>query len=308
MADSKAIQQQNQLYEESTYYQGLIDRGLNYLDAGYPVHFTGSSGIGKTTLALHIAKQRKRPVMLIHGNQDLSNEDLIGTYSGYTRSKLKDNYVRSVYKIEENVSESWTDGRLLEAIRKGYTLVYDEFTRSRPETNNIFLPILEEKILPLYGTKQKGTYMKVHPEFSVIFTSNPGEYAGVFSTQDALLDRMVTLPMDSMDTEAEAMAIRSKTDLEQGEAEAIVRFMQKVRGLSSQKEDGNGPGLRACLMIADIASRQGIPIDGNNDDFVRLCLDITWFPLKNSVEEKNHSRVRKQLEQEARKVKVGEET
>ncbi|MFC2948862.1 gas vesicle protein GvpN [Virgibacillus sediminis] len=308
MADSKTIQQQNQLYEESTYYQDLIYRSLGYLDAGYPIHFTGPSGIGKTTLGLHIAKQRNRPVMLIHGNRDLSNEDLIGTYSGYTRNKLKDNYVRSVYKIEENVSESWTDGRLLEAIQKGYTLVYDEFTRSRPETNNIFLPILEERILPLYGTKQKGTYVNVHPEFSVIFTSNPAEYAGVYSTQDALLDRMVTLPMDAMDTEAKVTAVMSKTDVEQAEAEAIVRLMEKVRSLTSQKEDGNGPGLRACLMIAEIASRQEVPIDGNDEGFVQLCLDVTWFPLKNSVEEKHHSRVRKQLEQECRKVKVGEET
>lgn len=109
---------QTSLYEHSAYYKGIIKRSLRYLDTGYPLHFTGPSGIGKTTLALHIAKQRKRPVMLINGNKDLSTEDFIGAFTGYKRRKLKDNYVRSVHKIEENVTESWSDGRLLEAVKK----------------------------------------------------------------------------------------------------------------------------------------------------------------------------------------------
>ncbi|WP_087972330.1 gas vesicle protein GvpN [Oceanobacillus rekensis] len=293
---------QTSLYEQSSYYNGMIKRSLRYLETGYPIHFTGPSGIGKTTLALHIAKKRERPVMLINGNKDLSTEDLIGAFSGYKRRKLKDNYVRSVHKIEENVSESWSDGRLLEAVKKGYTLVYDEFTRSQPEANNIFLPILEERILPLYGMKQNKSFIKVHPDFSVIFTSNPVEYAGVYETQDALLDRMVTMTLGSLEQEAEITAVINKTSIEREKAEAIVQFMMRIRKLCHSSQDFQGPSLRASIMIADMVKRYDIPVDGSNEDFNQLCFDITWFPLQACIEDKHKHRVKRQLEQESKKI------
>ncbi|MEC5424507.1 gas vesicle protein GvpN [Virgibacillus sp. C22-A2] len=292
------------LYDQSTYFKGLIRRSLQYLKTGYPIHFTGPSGIGKTTLAIHIAKQHKRPVMLINGNRDLSNQDLLGAFNGYKSNKVKDNYVRSVYKIEENVTESWSDGRLLEAVKNGYTLVYDEFTRSPPEANNIFLPILEEKILPLYGMKKKNSFIKVHPDFSVIFTSNPVEYAGVYDLQDALLDRMITLPLEHMDQESEAIAVVDKSAVTKAEAEEIVAFMARVRNLCTKKQAYNGPGLRASIMIADLAKRYEIPIDGTNEAFVQLCFDITWFPLQ-ACTDKSDDRIEKQLLAECKKIKAG---
>ena len=293
---------QTNLYEQSSYYKEIIKRSLRYLETGYPLHFIGPSGVGKTTLALHIAKQRNRPVMLIHGNKDLSTEDLIGTFSGYKRRKLKDNYVRSVHKIEENVTESWSDGRLLEAVKNGYTLVYDEFTRSQPDTNNIFLPILEEKVLPLYGTKQKKSFIKVHPDFSAIFTSNPVEYAGVYKTQDALLDRMVTLEIGTLEQEAEITAVVNKTAIEREKAKAIVEFMMKVRKLCHPGYDFQGPSLRASIMIAELVRSYDIPVDGSSEEFNQLCFDIAWFPLQACVEDKHKHRVKRQLLQECKKI------
>jgi hypothetical protein len=40
-------------------------RAMTYLDAGYACHFRGSAGTGKTTLAMHVANQRGRPVILV---------------------------------------------------------------------------------------------------------------------------------------------------------------------------------------------------------------------------------------------------
>ncbi|MBM7551295.1 gas vesicle protein GvpN [Thalassobacillus pellis] len=306
----KEVRQQphisNEVYKNSSYHQGLIKRSLSYLSSGYPIHFTGPSGIGKTTLALHIAKQRKRPVLLLNGNKALSNEDLIGAFTGYTSNKVKDNFIRTVYKTEENLTESWSEGRLLEAVKKGYTVVYDEFTRSQPETNNLFLSILEEKILPLYGTKQKESYVRVHPEFSVIFTSNPAEYAGVFRSQDALLDRMITLPLEQMDEKAEIAAVSSKTGIPFQEAGAIVKFVSKVREFCETQEHGQGPSLRSSIMIADLAQRSEIPIDGGDETFQQLCMDVTAFPLQTCLEKKDLSEIKKKLLTECKKIKVGE--
>jgi gas vesicle protein GvpN len=261
--------------------EDLISRSLSYLKAGYPIHFTGPSGAGKTSLALTLAKRRKKPVMLIHGNHELNNKDLIGDFTGYTSKKVVDNYVRSVYKKDESVTETWRDGRLLEAVKNGYTLVYDEFTRSRPTTNNIFLSILEEGILPLYGTKLTEPFVRVHPDFAVIFTSNPDEYAGVYQTQDALLDRLITIYIDHKDREREAAIVSAKADIDTHRARAITTLVAELR--KECKED-SAPSLRASLMIAKLAAEGDIPINGSDPTFQRLCMDILGHQLSRCIE------------------------
>nr|WP_239558767.1 gas vesicle protein GvpN [Peribacillus deserti] len=261
--------------------EDLLSRSLQYLKAGYPIHFTGPSGTGKTSLALALAKRRKKPVMLIHGNHELNNKDLIGDFTGYTSKKVVDNYVRSVYKRDESITETWRDGRLLEAVKNGYTLVYDEFTRSRPTTNNIFLSILEEGILPLYGTKLTEPFVRVHPDFAVIFTSNPDEYAGVYQTQDALLDRLITLYIDHKDSGREAAIISEKVDLDKKRAMAITTLVAELR---RECKADSGPSLRASLMIAKLAAEGEIPIDGSDSAFQRLCMDILGHQVSRCIE------------------------
>lgn len=281
----------------------LVSRSLNYLKAGYPVHFTGPSGIGKTSLALLVAKKRKRPVMLMHGNHELSNNDLIGAYTGYTTQKVVDNFIRSVYKKEETSTENWRNGRLLEAVENGYTLIYDEFTRSQPSTNNIFLSILEEKILPLYGTKHTEPFVRVHPKFSIIFTSNPAEYAGVYKTQDALLDRLITIPLEHLDKEQETDILIRKTDLSEDEASGITGLVSAMREKCSKQGSSLGPSLRASLMIAQLSAEADIPVDGNDEEFQQLCLDILWFPVSKCLEDKDESKIKEMIINEAKKIK-----
>ena len=55
-------------FVETKYIKDITNRALSYIKAGFPVHFRGSSGTGKTTLAMHIASKLKRPVVMIHGN------------------------------------------------------------------------------------------------------------------------------------------------------------------------------------------------------------------------------------------------
>ncbi|MEH7119409.1 gas vesicle protein GvpN [Neobacillus vireti] len=264
--------------------EDLLSRSLQYMKAGYPIHFTGPSGTGKTSLALHLAKRRKKPIMLIHGNHELNNKDLIGDFTGYTSKKVVDNYVRSVYKSDESVTETWRDGRLLEAVRNGYTLIYDEFTRSKPSTNNIFLSILEEGILPLYGTKMTEPFIRVHPDFEVIFTSNPEEYAGVYQTQEALLDRLITIFIDHKDRAREAAIVSEKVDIDKKDAIAITTLVAELR---KKCKGDSGPSLRASLMIARLAVQQQIPIDGEDPAFQRLCVDILGHQISRCLEASN---------------------
>jgi gas vesicle protein GvpN len=165
-------------FVETPYVKGLTTRALNYLKAGFPIHLRGISGTGKTTLALHLASKIGRPALLIHGDEAYTSADLIGGEHGYRYRKLVDNFISRVLKTEEDMQKRWIDNRLTIACRYGFTLIYDEFTRSRPEANNVLLSILQEGVLGL-PTAREGTesYLQVHPDFKAIFTSNPEEYA-----------------------------------------------------------------------------------------------------------------------------------
>jgi nitric oxide reductase NorQ protein len=251
----------------------LLGRALNYIRVGYPIHFRGPTGVGKTTLALHVAHKLKQPVVLIHGDDEFTSKDLTGTMEGYNSKRVVDEFVRGVSKTEESMRKSWADHRLTVAIREGYTLLYDEFTRSRPEANNILLSVLQEGILDFPVEKGDGqSYLKVHPNFRAIFTSNPEEYAGVHKTQDALLDRMVTLDIDHYDysTEVEITSTKSLISIE--DAEKVVNIAEGLRGFSSS---GNFPTIRACIMVAkSVKKYKNASIHKDSTVFRQICQDV----------------------------------
>jgi nitric oxide reductase NorQ protein len=258
--------------------ESMVSRSIDYLSLGFPVHLTGPAGIGKTATAIYIAKKLNRPYTLIHGHPELTIVDLLGGSSGYSYKRVVDNYIHSVLKEEEKMKEKWMDGHLINAAKSGYTLIYDEFTRTKPEVNNILLPVLEEKIIPLYGMKQKEPYLPIHPDFSVIFTSNPKDYVGVYHLQDSLLDRLVTIEMPLLDRNTEVSIVIQKTGISSKKAEMIVDIVEEVRKLCGDEK--HGPSLRASIILSKIIKDSDIPVDVSNKKFASLCEDVLLHSLK----------------------------
>lgn len=249
----------------------LTERALTYLAAGYPVHLAGPAGTGKTTLAFHIAAMMGRPVTLLHGNDEFGSSDLIGRDAGYSKSTLVDNYVHSVLKTEEKLNVHWVDNRLTTACEQGHTLIYDEFNRTPPEANNTLLSILEERILNLPKTGGSDGYLKVHPGFRAIFTSNPEEYAGVHKTPDALLDRLITIQLDHYDAQTEAGIAHAKSGLDMADVEYIVDVARAMRLLG---ENPHRPTIRACIAVAKIIARHGARAHPTDEFFRSVSFDV----------------------------------
>ena len=258
-------------FVETDYVQSITNKALDYIRAGYPVHFSGAAGTGKTALAMHVAAKLGRQVVLIHGDDEFGSSDLIGGQTGYRSTKVVDNYIHSVLKQEESVSKQWVDNRLTTACKYGFTLIYDEFTRSRPEANNVLLSILEERLLELPEVRHGEGYLQVHPDFSAIFTSNPEEYAGVHKTQDALTDRMITVKVGHHDLETEVAITQAKSGLPWKQAKSIVDIVREFRALGVN----NGrPTIRACIMLGRIVAARNGTVSAKDMAFRDLCHDV----------------------------------
>lgn len=259
-------------FVETKAVKDITERALAYIAAGFPVHLRGVSGTGKTTLAMHIASKIGRPVVMIHGDEEFSTSDLVGGEYGYRLRKVVDNFIHSVLKTEEDMCRKWVDNRLTVACKYGFTLIYDEFTRSRPEANNVLLSVLQEKMMDLPAAREGGeNYLRVDPDFTAIFTSNPEEYAGVHRSQDALRDRMITIDLNHFDRETEVAITEAKSGLPRADCENIVAI---VRSLRESGKCEFAPTIRGGLMIAKTLKVRNGSVDAKNKIFRETCQDI----------------------------------
>jgi len=256
-------------FVETPFIRSITERALTYVEGGFPVHFRGPTGCGKTTLAIHLATKIGRPMMLLVGDEELTTSDLVGGKHGYHRRQVIDNFIHSVMKTEDRLDYRWVDSQLTVACQEGYTLVYDEFSRSRPEANNVLLPVLEERILILPTIKSTEGYLRVHPDFTAIFTSNPTEYAGVHLSQEALLDRMITIDITHFDRETEVAITQARTGVSAKEAEKIVDL---VRAFRKATNCDSTPTVRSCIMIGKVLAYQ--KANGGDLTFGQIVMDV----------------------------------
>lgn len=251
--------------------QSLISRAYTYLSSGVPVHFRGPAGAGKSTLAYEIAGRFDRPVVLVTGDAWFTAANLVGA-EGTTRTRrVVDNYIASVKRVDTETSPVWTDNILTEAVEHGWTLIYDEFTRSPAAANNPLLSVLEERRLVLSASGRDEKYIDAHPEFRAIFTSNPDDYAAISAPQDALLDRMVTFDLSWHSLEAEAGIVSQRTGLAVEQCYPIVRLVRAVR---DSVDWACPPSLRASIMIGRVVREKKLTPDLNDHSFVQLCMDV----------------------------------
>nr|WP_157872519.1 gas vesicle protein GvpN [Bradyrhizobium sp. ORS 278] len=251
--------------------RSLKERSLRYLRAGAPIHFRGPAGTGKTTLAMAVAAEWGRPVCMIVGDSAATSASLIGEQTGVRTKQIVDRYVSSVRRVETETGIVWTDNALTTAIMSGYTLIYDEFTRSPPQANNPLLMALEERMVIISGRARADRYEAAHPEFRVILTSNPEDYAGISQPQDALIDRVITFDFDHHRRDAEIGIVMARSGASFHLAEVAVDIVRAVR---QSKRLLQLPSIRSAIIIARVAHNEDFVPDVDDPHFMQLCFDV----------------------------------
>lgn len=283
---------------ETEQVKKLKDRIKLWVKAGCHPHIVGPTGCGKTTLAMQVAKELGKPTVWINGDDEVTTTDLIGGYSEMEAESIIDKYIHNVRRMKDRTKYRWVDNPLTLACKHGYTLVYNEFSRSKPEANNVLLSVLEEHVLELPTMFGEDRYVKVHPDFNVIFTSNSVEYAGVHKPQDALLDRMIDIYMDYYDFDTEVKIVQAHSRMPLQEAKKIVNVVRTIR---EELPDAHKPGTRAEIMIS-----QGLKALGSysKEDFEQICLDVLATKIGNPRETLKKTQLIKEILSSAN----GEET
>lgn len=265
---SESVAVAEQPFVETDEIQQLKRRVHRWLEANRPVHLIGPTGCGKTALAFEVARDRDRPVVWINGDAELETSDLVGEYAEEERYSERDKYIHNVVKSKDIIRDRWVDNPLTLAVKEGGTLVYNEFSRTKPVANNVLLSVFEEGVLELPGKRGESRYVEAHPEFRAILTSNSVEYAGVHEPQDALLDRLVGVYMDFYNYETEVKIVSEQIDgkISKSEIETVVAIFRELR----EKLDIN-VGTRAEIMAAEglaAADRE------NTETVHQICTDV----------------------------------
>lgn len=264
-------------FVETEQVKKIKDKVKLWLNAGYPVHIIGPTGCGKTTLATKVAEELGKPTVWMNGDETMTTADLVGGYSQVERESVRDRYVHTVMKTKDIMKAGWVDNPLTLAARNGYIFVYNDFSRAKPEANNVLLSVFQEGVLELPTRFGEERYIKVHPEFKTIFTSNSVDYAGVHRPQDALLDRTVGIYMDFYNPDTEVEITKAHSGVADEDVRGIVEIIRKIR---KKLPDAEKPGTRACIMVA-----QGLKVLGDGEKRLEeLVLDILATKVKGPVD------------------------
>jgi len=136
----------------------------------------------------------------------------------------------------------------------------------------VLLSVLGEEILNLPKLRYAGEgYLKVNPAFRAIFTSNPEEYAGIHKSQDALMDRLITIHVDYFDRETEVAITAARSGISAVDAGRVVDL---VRGIRHKRVDRHRPSLRAAIMISCVVARRGATFDPTDPVYQHTCRDV----------------------------------
>ncbi|OGS42862.1 MAG: hypothetical protein A3K76_02085 [Euryarchaeota archaeon RBG_13_57_23] len=213
-----------------------LEEALAAIRSGKHLMIEGPVGVGKTVLAVAVAKYLGRPVLRVDGDER------------YTEQKLAGWFDPPVVMEKGYVLDAFSPGPLTSAMESGGVLFMNEMNRMPEGVQNILLPAMDEGVIEI---PKVGTIRAKHG-FVVIATQNPREFVATTALSEALSDRFELLMIDYQ-SESDELAIVAK-NLPEVPDETRARATWIARRTRDHPNVRRGASVRAAMSIAQLAN------------------------------------------------------
>jgi MoxR-like ATPase/Mg-chelatase subunit ChlD len=194
----------------------------------------GPVGVGKTTVALAVAKFLGKPIFRVDGDERYTEHKLVGWFDpplvlakGYTQ-------------------DAFIPGPLTQSMLSGGILYINELNRMPEGTQNVLLPAMDERkiVIPKIGV------VEAKPGFVVVATQNPEEFVGTSRLSEALKDRFVRIGLYyQSEIEEEAIVVKETGCRNIELVKLGVRIVRKTREYPDIKR---GSSIRGAIDFVDL--------------------------------------------------------
>lgn len=171
-----------------------IELILAAVNTGRDLLLEGPPGTSKTTLLQAITRAWEIPLVFAEGNAELTPGRLLGHHD-------------PARVLQEGYSEETFDpGPLVEAMRTGGFLYFEEFNRAPEDTLNTLLTAIADRrvTIPRVGTVQ------ARPSFRLVGSMNPYDNVGTTRLSVSIKDRLNRLVIGYQDAAAEEEIVRRR--------------------------------------------------------------------------------------------------
>ena len=201
----------------------------------------GVAGIGKTVIALAIARHFNRGFLKVDGDER------------YTEHKLTGWFDPALVLAKGYSWETFIQGPLSQAMTEGAFLFINELNRLPEGTQNVLLPAMDEGQIVI---SKLGT-IRARTGFLVVATQNPEEFVGTGRLGEALRDRFVWLHLDFQTEDEERRIVKKETGCNDDRTIAIaVRIVRKTRNDANIRR---GASVRAAIDIVQLVQHLSEP-------------------------------------------------
>lgn len=251
-----------------------VERALAALRSSRHLLIEGPVGVGKTVLALAVARHLGRPVFRVDGDER------------YTEQKLAGWFDPPVVLEKGYIQDAFVPGPLTEAMRSGGVLFVNEMNRMPEGVQNILLPAMDEGMIDV----PKVGVVRALPGFVVIATQNPREFVATTAISEALSDRFELLLLDYQD-EAEEFQIVIRHHAGASE-ELVARAVWIARRTRDHPNIRRGASVRAAMSIVKLAPQ----LSPDMPDGVRKASHMS-LPTRIELREESQAKVGEVIDQ-----------
>jgi len=94
---------------------------------------------------------------------------------------------------------------------------------------------------------------------------------GTHKTQDALIDRLITIRLGHYDRDTEIHIAMARSGISRQDTETIVDIVRELRGVGVNNDR---PTIRACIAMARVLAQRGAHPHWNDPAFRWVCRDV----------------------------------